>query len=103
MLSLLQDLNVEKDLLVESDSSAAKGHVNRIGLGKMRHIQTMYLWLQERTARGDLKVTHIPGTRNRADVFTKSVPGTSMKNNMARVSYEFSKERPQGHKSVLEG
>ena len=84
MQSLLQDLCVEKDLIVESDSSAAKGHVNRIGLGKMRHIQARFLWLQERTSRGDLKVNHAQGIRNRADVFTKPVTGTAMKATMAR-------------------
>ena len=65
MQSLLQNLCVEKDLIVESDSSAANGHVNRIGLGKMRHIQTRFLWLQERTSRGDLKVNYVQGIRNR--------------------------------------
>ena len=45
--SLLQDFGVEVEVLVEPDATAAKGTVNRVGLGKARHIQTRYLWLQE--------------------------------------------------------
>ena len=46
--SLLQDLGLDLPAVVESDSKSAKGTVSRIGLGKARHIQTRYLWLQER-------------------------------------------------------
>ena len=56
--SLLQDFGVEVEVLVESDATAAKGTVNRVGLGKARHIQTCYLWLQERVAMNHLKVEH---------------------------------------------
>jgi hypothetical protein len=38
--SLLQDWRLEVEIEVLSDSSAARGHVKRRGLGKMRHIQT---------------------------------------------------------------
>ena len=31
-----------------SDSSAARGACGRLGSGKLRHVQTRFLWLQER-------------------------------------------------------
>ena len=80
--SLLSDLGINLPVTVESDSNSAKGTVSRIGLGKARHIQTRYLWLQERVSMGHLKVLHVPGKRNRADVFTKSVPGVQMHKTM---------------------
>ena len=86
--SLLQDFGVEVEVLVESDATAAKGTVNRVGLGKARHIQTRYLWLQERVAMNHLKVEHIPGKRNRSDVLTKSVPGVQMKDTMNRSGFK---------------
>ena len=46
--SLLQDFGLSVRVVVEGDSNAAKGTVNRQGLGKARHIQTRYLWIQER-------------------------------------------------------
>lgn len=88
--------------MVESDSNAAKGTVNRQGLGKARHIQTRYLWIQERIARQDLKVIHVPGKRNRADVLTKSVPGVQMKSTMERMNYLYLTERSRGQLKLLE-
>ena len=64
MQSLLSDLGIELPTVVESDSNSAKGTVSRIGLGKARHIQTRYLWLQERVSMGHLKVVHVPGKSN---------------------------------------
>ena len=72
--SLLQDLGLDLPA-EESDSNSAEGTVSRIGLGKARHIQTRYLWLQERVAMSHLKVVHVPGKSNRAGALTKSVPG----------------------------
>lgn len=89
-------------VVVESDSNAAKGTVNRQGLGKARHIQTRYLWIQERIARQDLKVLHVPGKRNRADVLTKSVPGVQMKSTMERMNYLYLTERSRGQLKLLE-
>eukprot|EP00959_Pyramimonas_sp_CCMP1952_P034469 722682-Pyramimonas_sp.AAC.1 len=39
----------------------------------MRHIQTRYLWLQERTSLKHLNLAKIDGTDNPADVMTKSL------------------------------
>ena len=73
--SLLEDWGLTLPLEVSSDSSAARGHVARRGLGKMRHIQTRYLWVQERVGEGHLKISSVPGTKNVADILTKCVPG----------------------------
>ena len=100
--SLLQDFGLSVRVVVESDSNAAKGTVNRQGLGKARHIQTRYLWIQERIARQDMKVLHVPGKRNRADVLTKSVPGVQMKSTMERMNYLYLTERSKGQMKLLE-
>ena len=44
------DLGVKVNVEVASDSSSAKSFASRQGLGKQRHVQTRYLWLQERVA-----------------------------------------------------
>ena len=69
--SLFLDWNVDVPLVVASDSSAARGLVSRRGLGKARHIQTRFLWLQELVSRRELRVVSVPTLRNRADLFTK--------------------------------
>jgi len=69
--SLLADLGIELPLRVWTDSAAAIGVCNRQGLGKLRHIDTHLLWIQQavRSKRVDLR--KIPGESNPADLFTK--------------------------------
>ena len=61
------------DLSIElfCDSSNARSFAKRRGLGKNRHIDTRYLWLQERIALKHLKLFSVPTTDNPADSFTK--------------------------------
>ena len=54
-----------------SDASAAIAISQRTGLGKLRHIQIQFLWLQERVAAKDLQLTKVVGTANPADMLTK--------------------------------
>ena len=46
--SYMADLRLEKSLEILSDSSAARAFASRRGLGRQRHVQIRYLWLQER-------------------------------------------------------
>ncbi len=69
--SLLQDLGIEIALRIWADSSAAIGICSRQGLGKLRHLDTHTLWVQQavRSKRIDLK--KVDGEQNPADLFTK--------------------------------
>ena len=42
-------------------------------MGKLRHIQTQYLWLQERVSAKQLKLTKVVDTANPADMLTKNL------------------------------
>ena len=48
--SFLADWGVTARVQVASDSSAARTFAARRGVGKTKHIQTRYLWTQERIA-----------------------------------------------------
>ena len=93
--SLLLDWGLSLPLEVSSDSSAARGHVQRRGLGKMRHIQTRYLWVQERVGEGHIKVTSVPGAKNIADILTKCVNGVLLVQHMTSAGFEYT----EAHKS----
>ncbi len=69
--ALLRDLGLEVPLRVWTDSSAAIGICSRQGLGKLRHLDTHTLWVQQavRTKRIDLR--KVPGEQNPADLLTK--------------------------------
>ena len=85
--SLLRDWGLDLKLEVLSDSSAARGFSNRQGLGKMRHVQTRYLWVQERVKEGHLKVLPVRGKNNPADVLTKAVSGRLRVKHLTRLGY----------------
>ena len=54
-----------------SDASAAIAISQRTGGGKLRHIQTQYVWLQERVSNKDAQLHKVVGTANPADMLTK--------------------------------
>jgi len=58
-----------------TDSSAARGIVNRIGSGKLKHIELRELWMQEKIRAKQLKVSKISTDENTADVGTKYLSG----------------------------
>ena len=50
-----------------ADASAALGIIGRTGLGKMRHVDTSYLWLQQQSIKYKIKFQKVLGTENPAD------------------------------------
>ena len=61
-----------KDLAVAvfTDSNAAKGIVQRLGCGKVKHLETRQLWLQEVVEIRALKVLKMGRELNLADALT---------------------------------
>lgn len=74
MRSLMRDLGTTMKVRVWTDSSAAMGICGRQGLGKLRHIDTRSLWVQQRLRAGDLELRKVRGEVNPADLFTKHLP-----------------------------
>ena len=58
-----------------ADASAAIGIIGRTGLGKLRHIDTSYLWLQQESIKRKLRLGKVKGTENPADMNTKGLNG----------------------------
>ena len=65
-------------IVIKTDASAAKGITNRVGLGKLRHLETNLLWIQERVASSEIIVEKVPGITNIADALTKHVDGPDL-------------------------
>ena len=100
MQSLLQDWHIELPLEILSDSSAARGHVKRRGLGKMRHIQTRYLWVQERVGEGHITILSVPGTKNTPDILTKCVPRATLTKHLETLGFIY-EDAHQNQKKLL--
>ena len=71
MQSIMRDLGCSCKIRLLVDSSAAKSIASRTGLGKLRHLEIKFLWLQECVRRGKLVLSKVRGDINLADVFTK--------------------------------
>ena len=56
-------------------------------MGKQRHVQTRYLWLQERVALKHIKVKKIKGSENESDILTKAVAAPTMQKHMRSMGY----------------
>ena len=83
--SLCLDLGIQTDIEIHADSSAAIGICRRSGIGKVRHLATGQLWVQERLRNKDFKLFKVLGTENPADVFTKPVPRETLDQHMVRM------------------
>ena len=69
--SLLDDLGVKIALRVWTDSTATIGICSRTGLGRLRHLDTQCLWLQDHVRSGAVELRKVKGTENPSDLFTK--------------------------------
>jgi len=72
--SLAEDLGMTIELKVFADASAAIGICRRSGIGKVRHLATGQLWVQEKIRDKEFQLFKIPGAENPADILTKHVP-----------------------------
>ena len=70
---MFEDFGISLDFTLLTDASAAKGIAMRIGLGKIRHLETSQLWLQSKVADGVITVMKVDGKHNLADAMTKYV------------------------------
>ena len=73
--SLLKDMKQDAriKIKVKTDASAAVGISMRSGLGKLRHMDTSQLWVQEKVRSGEVEVIKIATWENLADTLTKYV------------------------------
>ena len=71
--ALARDWAVDVGVKVRCDSSSARAIASRRGLGRVRHIEVRYLWLQERVARKHILIEAVATDRNLADLLTKAL------------------------------
>ena len=98
---LLKGWNVETKLKVKTDSSAALGTCNRIGLGKSRHAQTRFLWVQEQLATNRFELEKVDTKKNVADICTKSLSAEAAERHVRTMGYEVLAGRSTAAKSLV--
>ena len=69
--AMCADLGDDIRIRLYTDSAAAMGMIGRRGLGKVRHIEVGYLWLQDLVADKRISMSKVKGTENPADLDIK--------------------------------
>ena len=80
---------------VYADASAALGIVHRKGLGKVRHIDTNTLWVQQAACSKRLEYAKVHGKINPADALTKHLTEAMREGHFKRIGMEFMEGRPE--------
>ena len=78
MKAMMSDLGVDlkTPIKLHVDSTACLGAAGRRGAGRIRHIATSTLWLQNAVGEGRIVLVKVAGTENPADLGTKVLSGT---------------------------
>lgn len=80
--SLLNDLGHKTKITLITDASAAIGISQRTGLGKIRHLETSQLWLQDLVIKNRVTVRKTPSEANLADILTKHLDAKGIESHM---------------------
>ena len=92
--SLVTDLGALWTPTVWTDSSASIGMCSRQGIGKVRHMDTQVMWIQQRVRNGDLGLRKVGGEWNPADILTKAdIPRERMEKLLNSMSCSFEEGR----------
>ena len=85
MVTLAADLGWRARVLLWTDSNAGRAICSRKGLGKLRHLETKWLWVQDVVRSGRIRVRKVGGTSNPADILTKPKSGKDMDGMIRRI------------------
>lgn len=85
MVDLCAADSSEIRLNVNCDSSSAVGFARRKGLGRVKHLELRWLWIQEEAHAKRLTVHKVDTTVNLADLFTKEFESTKFAQMRARA------------------
>ena len=77
-----------------ADASAALGIIHRQGLGKLRHIDTSALWVQQAARSKMIEYLKVLGDVNPADILTKHLAAEPRERHAATCGLEFLDGRP---------
>ena len=89
MVATTKDMKMELGLTVQTDSSSAKAMATRRGLGKVRHIASELLWVQQVVAKQRAQLQKIDGKTNTADLGTKFLTWPEIQKHMTALGFEY--------------
>ena len=73
MQALMKDFGHDAKIQFYVDAHAALGVAQRQGIGKIRHLQTNCLWIQDKAIKRAIEFIKVHGSQNPAGLQTKHV------------------------------
>ena len=100
---LLDEWKVDSKLVMKCDSTAAKAIACRTGVGRTKHVQARFMWLQQHTrdGQGQLIIEKVDGTKNSADLMTKILGRPTIEKQLKRMNFQRSAVRSAKQKELL--
>ena len=92
--SLLRDLGWNLRIRIHSDATAAIGICRRKGIGKIRHLATTDLWIQDKVRSGAITLQKVLGSENPADSMTKYVDRRTLEMALSKLHLVITDGRP---------
>ena len=86
LISMYKDFGTHVNGVVLGDASAALAIVVRRCQGKLMHLDTNLLWIQEKAAKVDLNFMKVAGVDNVADLFTKTLSWNEIQSHIYKLS-----------------
>ena len=91
--SLMSDWGIKVPIRIHMDATAGAAIGSRRGIGRVKHLSTCFLWVQDYVTRGAIKLLKVHTTENLADMLTKPVVWTIISKTMQRVHLRLSEGR----------
>ena len=92
--AMVADFQREIEPWLYVDATAAMGVAQRVGLGKIRHLETQSLWLQQAVRTKRVGLAKVLGTMNPADAMTKALDSNTMNRMLDLMGLEKREGRP---------
>ena len=89
LVAMTEDFGDKAESFLYADASLAIGVANREGLGRIRHLDTQSLWLQQALRKRRLGLGKVLGTENPSDLMTKHVDAKLLAEHCRCMGCEF--------------
>ena len=76
--NIAMDLGLKLGIRIRMDASAGMAIGSRRGVGKAKHLHTVFLWVQEYDTFGRLKLKKVHASQNLGDALTRPVEGPKL-------------------------
>ena len=98
--AMLQEWGLDSTVALKTDSAAALGLNQRRGVGRVRHVATRHLWLQEKVAKKEIHISKVATKANRVDLLTKPLPEPRIRELMGTLGYAYREGRADSQRGL---